>query len=71
MPSIKWLYFPRTRLRWRLPNTEEPPGVAAGGLGVCRARLRGGATVGWQVVKPCSPMAIEVGERFDTDQAWV
>jgi hypothetical protein len=35
MPGMKCHCFPRARLQLRLPGTGEPPGVAAGGPGVC------------------------------------
>jgi hypothetical protein len=67
MPSIKWRNFPRTRLQLRLPDTGKSPRMAVGGPGACRAGLRG-AIVGRQAVKPCSPVATEMGERSSTYQ---
>jgi hypothetical protein len=32
------------------------------GLGACQAGSHKGAIVGWQVVKSCMPIAIEMGE---------
>jgi hypothetical protein len=67
MHSIKWCCFLRSQLQWHLPGTGGLRGLAARGSGVCQAGLRGGDTSGWQTVKTCLPMAIEVRGRFDMD----
>jgi hypothetical protein len=53
------------------PVLKKPSVMAGGGLGVCRAELRGGATAGWQMVKSFPLVAIEMGERTGTDWARV
>jgi hypothetical protein len=51
-----------------LPNTGKAPGYDCRRPSACQAGLRGGATVGRQVVKSCLSVATEMGERFDMDQ---
>jgi hypothetical protein len=63
--------LPENRLQWLYPVLKRPPGVTIGGLGVCRAGLRGRAIIGRQVVKSYSFMDTEMGERTDTDYSQI
>jgi hypothetical protein len=47
-----------------LPSIGKPLGMMARGPGMHRAELRGGTTMGRQVMKSYLSMAIEMGERF-------
>jgi hypothetical protein len=46
-----------------LPGTRKPPCVTAGGSGTYRAGLRGGSSLGKQVVKFWLSVVNEMGER--------